>query len=74
MIVGRIEKFYKENCLLEQAFIKDPDQSVTDLVNAQIAKIGENIVVRRFVRYQMGEGLEKKVTDFAAEVASAVKK
>ena len=60
--------------MLEQAFIKDPDQSVTDLVNAQIAKIGENIVVRRFVRYQMGEGLEKKVTDFAAEVANAVKK
>ena len=60
--------------MLEQGFIKDPDQSVTDLVNAQIAKIGENIVVRRFVRYQMGEGLEKKVTDFAAEVANAVKK
>lgn len=74
MVEGRVEKFYKENCLLEQAFIKDPDQSVTDLVNAQIAKIGENIVVRRFVRYQMGEGLEKKVTDFAAEVANAVKK
>ncbi len=74
MVEGRVEKYYKENCLLEQAFIKDPDQSVTDLVNAQIAKIGENIVVRRFVRYQMGEGLEKKVTDFAAEVANAVKK
>ena len=74
MVEGRVEKYYKENCLLEQAFIKDPDQSVTDLVNAQIAKIGENIVVRRFVRYQMCEGLEKKVTDFAAEVANAVKK
>ena len=74
MVEGRVEKYYKENCLLEQGFIKDPDQSVTDLVNAQIAKIGENIVVRRFVRYQMGEGLEKKVTDFAAEVANAVKK
>lgn len=74
MVEGRVEKYYKENCLLEQAFIKDPDRSVTDLVNAQIAKIGENIVVRRFVRYQMGEGLEKKVTDFAAEVANAVKK
>ena len=74
MFEGRVEKYYKENCLLEQAFIKDPDQSVTDVVNAQISKIGENIVVRRFVRYQMGEGLEKKVSDFAAEVASAVKK
>lgn len=74
MVEGRVEKYYRENCLLEQAFIKDPDQSVTNVVNAQISKIGENIVVRRFVRYQMGEGLEKKVSDFAAEVASAVKK
>jgi elongation factor Ts len=74
MVEGRVNKFYSENCLLEQAFIKDPDQSVTDVVNAQISKIGENILVRRFVRYQMGEGLEKKVSDFAAEVASAVKK
>ena len=70
MVDGRVEKFYKDNCLLEQTFIKDPDKSVTDVVNAQISKIGENIVVRRFVRYQMGEGLEKKVTDFAAEVAA----
>ena len=74
MVEGRVDKFYKENCLLEQAFIKDPDKSVTDIVNTQISKIGENIVVRRFTRYQMGEGLEKKVSDFAAEVASAVKK
>ena len=74
MVDGRVEKFYKDNCLLEQTFIKDPDKSVTDVVNAQISKIGENIVVRRFVRSQMGEGLEKKVTDFAAEVAEAVKK
>lgn len=74
MVEGRVNKFYSENCLLEQAFIKDPDQSVTDVVNAQISKIGENILVRRFVRYQMGEGLQKKVSDFAAEVASAVKK
>ncbi|MHC1758592.1 MAG: translation elongation factor Ts [Negativicutes bacterium] len=74
MVEGRVEKYYRENCLLEQAFIKNPDQSVTNVVNAQISKIGENIVVRRFVRYQMGEGLEKKVSDFAAEVASAVKK
>jgi elongation factor Ts len=74
MVEGRVDKFYKENCLLEQAFIKDPDKSVTDIVNTQISKIGENIVVRRFTRYQMGEGLEKKVSDFAAEVANAVKK
>jgi len=74
MVEGRVNKFYAENCLLEQAFIKDPDKSVTDVVNGQISKIGENIIVRRFVRYQMGEGLEKKVSDFAAEVANAVKK
>lgn len=74
MVEGRVEKYYKENCLLEQAFIKDPDKSVTDIVNAQIAKIGENIVVRRFVRYQLGDGIDKKVSDFAAEVAEAVKK
>lgn len=74
MVEGRVNKFYAENCLLEQPFIKDPDKSVTDIVNGQIQKIGENIVVRRFMRYQMGEGLEKKVSDFAAEVANAVKK
>jgi elongation factor Ts len=74
MVEGRVDKFYKENCLLEQAFIKDPEKSVTDIVNAQISKIGENIVVRRFARYQLGEGIEKKVNDFAAEVAAAVKK
>jgi len=74
MVEGRVNKFYTENCLLEQPFIKDPDKTVTDIVNGQISKIGENIVVRRFVRYQMGEGLEKKVSDFAAEVANAVKK
>ena len=74
MVEGRVDKFYKETCLLEQAFIKDPEKSVTDIVNAQITKIGENIVVRRFTRYQLGEGIEKKVNDFAAEVAAAVKK
>lgn len=73
MVEGRVEKYYKDSCLLEQAFIKDSDKSVMDVVKAQITKIGENIVVRRFMRYQMGEGLEKKVCDFAAEVAQAVK-
>ena len=56
----RIQKYYKEVCLLEQPFVKDPDKSVQDLVTEKIAKIGENISVRRFVRYEMGEGLEKK--------------
>jgi len=51
MVEGRIEKFYKEVCLLEQPFIKDPDKSVKDLVTEKIAKIGENIQVRRFARF-----------------------
>lgn len=72
MLVGRLEKFYKENCLLEQSFIKDGDKSVTDVINENIAKIGENINVRRYVRYQLGEGLEKRQDDFVAEVMASV--
>lgn len=70
MVEGRIEKFYKEICLLEQPFIKDSDKTVKQLVTEKIAKIGENISVRRFVRYELGEGLEKRKDDFAAEVMS----
>lgn len=73
MIVGRIEKYYKEICLMEQPFIKDPDQTIAALINSKIAKIGENISIRRFARYQLGEGIEKKADDFAAEVMAAVK-
>jgi len=73
MVEGRVEKYYKDSCLLEQTFIKDPDKTVTDIITEQIGKIGENIVVRRFTRYQMGEGIEKKTNDFAAEVAEATK-
>lgn len=68
MVEGRIEKFYKEVCLLEQQFVKNPDITVEQLIKEKIAKIGENINVRRFVRYEMGEGLEKRQDDFAAEV------
>lgn len=57
MVEGRIDKFYKENCLVEQPFIRDPDKSVQDLIQETIAKLGENIVVRRFVRFELGEGL-----------------
>lgn len=74
MIVGRIEKYYKENCLLEQAFVKDGDKSITDVINENIAKIGENISVRRYTRYQLGEGLEKRQDDFAAEVMAQIGK
>lgn len=74
MVVGRIEKYYKEICLMEQPFIKDPDKTITQIINESISKIGENISIRRFTRYQLGEGIEKKSNDFAAEVMAAVKK
>lgn len=73
IIEGRIEKFYAESCLLEQPFVKNPDLTVTEYLNQTVAKLGEKISIRRFVRYQMGEGLEKKSTDFAAEVAAQIK-
>jgi elongation factor Ts len=57
IVNGRIEKFFQENCLLEQPFIKDQDKAVKDLLAEKIAKIGENIIIRRFVRFEMGEGL-----------------
>lgn len=74
MIEGRLKKFYQESCLLEQAFIKDPDKTITQLITERVAKIGENISVRRFTRYCLGEGIEKKSNDFAAEVMAAVNK
>ncbi|WP_129722449.1 translation elongation factor Ts [Xylanivirga thermophila] len=73
MVEGRIEKYYKEICLLDQPFIKDPDKSVQDIVNEQIATIGENISIRRFVRYEKGEGLQKRECDFASEVMEQIK-
>lgn len=72
MVEGRIEKYYKEVCLLEQPFIKDSDVIVKDLLAEKIAKIGENIKIRRFVRYQVGEGLEKREDNFAEEVAKQI--
>ncbi len=68
MVEGRINKFYKEICLLEQPFVKDQDKTVEDILKEQIAKIGENVKIRRFTRYQMGEGIEKKSENFAEEV------
>ncbi len=73
MIEGRIKKFFKEICLLEQPFVKDPDITVEDLVKQQIAKIGENISIRRFVRYEMGEGLQKREDNFVEEVLKQTK-
>lgn len=74
MVEGRIEKYYKEVCLLEQPFVKDPDKTVGQLINESVAKIGEKISVRRFVRYEMGEGLQKREDNFAEEVMSQMGK
>ncbi len=72
MVEGRISKFYKEICLLEQPFVKDPDVTIQDLLNAKFAKIGENLSIRRFARFEVGEGLEKKEENFAEEVAKTL--
>src|SRR6266446_1101666 len=57
IVDGKLEKFYSTVCLLEQAFIKNPDVTIRDLLNAKIAELGENIIIRRFVRYLVGEAL-----------------
>jgi elongation factor Ts len=72
MVEGRIEKFYKEICLLEQPFIKDPDKTVGQLLTEKVAKIGENINIRRFARFERGEGLTKKEENFAEEVMKQI--
>lgn len=74
MVEGRINKFFEEICLMDQKFVRDPSKSITDVIAEATASIGEKIVVRRFVRYEMGEGLEKKVNDLAAEVAEQIGK
>jgi len=69
MVDGQIAKWLKEICLVDQAWVKDPDKTIEQVQQELIAKIGENIRIRRFVRFELGEGLEKKKDDFAAEVA-----
>lgn len=73
MVEGRIEKYYKEVCLLEQPFIREPEITVNQLIVNKISKIGENIKVRRFSRFELGEGIEKKQCNFAEEVMSQIK-
>ncbi len=70
IVEGRMQKFYSDFCLLDQAFVKDDSKTIADLVQEKILKIGEKISIRRFARYEVGEGMEKKVEDFAAEVAA----
>lgn len=72
MVEGRLEKFYKEVCLLEQPWIKDPDRTIQQLLSEKIAVIGENINIRRFVRFERGEGLAKKEENFAEEVMKQI--
>ena len=72
IVEGKIEKFYSESVLMEQAFIKNPDVTVEEMVTAVVAKLGENIQVRRFARFKVGEGVEKPAVDFAAEIKAQV--
>ena len=77
MVEGRIKTYYDENCLLCQKFVKDPSKTIEQIVTEATATIGEKISVRRFVRYEMGEGLQKKqenLADAVAEQVSAMKK
>ena len=74
MVEGRIKTFYNENCLLCQKFVKDPDKTIEQIVVEATATIGEKISIRRFVRYEMGEGLQKKTENLADEVAAQVGK
>lgn len=73
IVEGRLSKFYDENCLLEQSFIKDDSKKVREVLTQMIASIGENITVRRFTRYEMGEGLQKREENFADEVMKQIK-
>jgi elongation factor Ts len=70
IVIGRLKKWSREVCLLDQAFVKDPDKSIEQLQTEVGSKIGEKISVRRFVRYEVGEGIEKASDDFVAEVAA----
>ncbi|MDR0929640.1 MAG: translation elongation factor Ts, partial [Oscillospiraceae bacterium] len=74
MVEGRIDKYYKEVCLMEQAFVKDPDKSIKDLISDATVAIGEKISIRRFTRYERGEGIEKRKDNFAEEIAEQKRK
>jgi len=72
IVDGRLNKFYEEAVLLDQPFVKEPAKTVGELVTEKVAKTGEKITIRRFTRYKMGEGLDKRSDDFGGEVASLV--
>ena len=70
VVEGRLNKFYEESVLVDQPFVKAPEKTVGELVTEKVSKTGERIAVRRFTRYKMGEGLERRNDDFGGEVAS----
>ena len=72
MVEGRIKTFYEDNCLLNQKYVKDPSKTIEQVIIEATAQIGEKISVRRFVRYEMGEGLQKKEENLADEVQAQV--
>jgi elongation factor Ts len=72
IVEGRLKKFYAEVCLMDQPYIREQKMSVEKLRKDLVAKVGENVVIRRFARFQLGEGIEKKKTDLAADVAAAL--
>jgi len=74
MLEGQVKKYYKDICLVHQDYVKDPSKTIKDVVVDATATIGEKITIRRFVRYEMGEGLEKKQENFAEEVAKQSKR
>ena len=73
IVEGQIRKFLAENCLLDQTFVKNPDQKISDYQKEASKKAGGDLTVKRFVRFELGAGIEKKVVDFAAEVAAQTK-
>ena len=74
MVEGKINKYYDENCLMKQAFVKDPSITIEKLVKSYSDKMGKELTIPRFTRFEMGEGLEKRNDDFAAEVEAQMKK
>ncbi len=74
MVEGRVKKYYEEFCLINQAFVKDPSMTIEKLVKTTGDQMGKALTIKRFTRFEMGEGLEKKNEDFAAEVAAQMKK
>ena len=72
IVAGKIDKFFADVCLLEQDFIKDPEKTVQQVLTEKISNIGENITIRRFVRFERGEGIQKKEENFAEEVMKEI--